>query len=136
MKKTVVKLIFPILLLSVGCKTASTNCGSISGYQIVTEETPLSNTTIKQLEVKCPDGKYAVGAGWSVEDSTSAILDGEATYFQPSYDGKSWLVNAKNNSAFSPSWKLKVRCICADVCDSVSSKTEEVLVSDSTKRSE
>jgi hypothetical protein len=45
-------------------------------------------------------------------DDTSAILDGEATYSLPSFDGKGWLTNARKNSAFSPNWKLRTRMIC------------------------
>ena len=50
-----------------------------------------------------------------VLDSTSAILDGSATYFEPAFDGGHWLVNARNNSSFSPNWKLRVRVICASI---------------------
>ncbi len=71
--------------------------------------------TTKQLQVDCPEGKKALGAGWSVLDPTSAILDGRATYFQPAFDGSHWLVNAQNRSTFAPDWKLRVRVICAAV---------------------
>lgn len=122
MKKVWMIFLVPIMALSVSCNqqppaTGTSNCGAVSGYEIVTAETPVNSDVTKQLEIKCPGNKHAMGAGWSVEDSTSAILEGEATYFQPGYDGKSWLVNAKNKSAFSPNWKLKVMCICADICD-------------------
>jgi hypothetical protein len=84
-------------------------------------ESPLDATVTKQVIVNCPGDKRVIGAGWSVEDSTNAILDGEVTYSQPSWDGKSWMVNAKNNSAFAPKWKLRVKVICADVCQQDSS---------------
>ena len=89
-------------------------CASIQGYQVVVAETAVDNASTKQLSVSCPPGKRALGAGWSVLDSTSAILEGEATYFEPAYDGSSWLANAKNMSAFSPQWKLRLRLICAN----------------------
>ena len=85
----------------------------ISGYEVVVGETAVNNTSTKQLQVNCPTGKKALGAGWSVLDPTSAILDGRATYFEPAFDGSHWLVNAQNNSAFAPTWKLRVRVICA-----------------------
>jgi hypothetical protein len=93
----------------------STTAASLqgSGYQIVVGETPVNNTAQKQLSVKCPSGKKATGAGWSVLDPTSAILEGESTYSEPAFDGSSWMVNAKNKSTFSPKWKLRVRLICA-----------------------
>lgn len=120
MKKVWMIFLVPIMALAVSCNQqppATSNCSAVSGYEILVSETPVNSDVTKQLEIKCPGNKRAMGAGWSVEDSTSAILEGEATYFQPGYDGKSWLVNAKNKSAFAPNWKLKVMCICADICD-------------------
>ena len=84
-----------------------------SGYQVVVSETPVNTTSPKQLTVKCPNGKKATGAGWSVLDPTSAILEGESTNSEPAFDGSSWMVNAKNKSAFAPKWKLRIRLICA-----------------------
>jgi hypothetical protein len=85
----------------------------VVGYQVVVKESPLDATASKQVNAACPTGKRALGAGWSVLDPTSAILDGTATYFEPAYDGAGWLVNAQKNSTFSPQWKLRVRLICA-----------------------
>ena len=87
----------------------------VSGYEVVVGETVVDNTTAKQLRVDCPAGKKALGAGWSVLDSTSAILEGQATYSEPAFDGGHWLTNAKNDSAFAPNWKLRLRVICASV---------------------
>jgi len=84
----------------------------ISGYEVVVGETPVDSSPTKQLQVKCPKGKKALGAGWSVLDPTGAILEGEATCFEPEFDGSGWLANAKNNSSFAPQWKLRVRVIC------------------------
>jgi hypothetical protein len=121
MRKIIMLLAICVLSTLFGCDNAASNCSSISGYEVVMLETPVNNAVSKQLEIKCPGNKFAMGAGWSVEDSTSAILEGEATHFQLSYDGKSYLVNAKNNSAFSPNWKLRVRCVCANICTNDSS---------------
>ncbi len=87
----------------------------VSGYEVVVGETAVDNTPAKQLQVDCPDGKKALGAGWGVLDPTDAILEGRATYFQPAFDGSHWLVNAQNDSAFAPDWKLRVRVLCASV---------------------
>ncbi len=89
----------------------------LSAYEVVVGETAVNNTPTKQLTVNCPAGKRALGAGWSVLDPTSAILDGRATYFEPAFDGSHWLVNAQNNSTFAPNWKLRVRVICAVVAN-------------------
>ena len=105
-----------VLFFLIGCKNNQNNCAPVSGYEIVTVESDLNDNASKQLNVKCPKDKRVLGAGWAVLDSTNAILDGTATYNLPSFDGTSWLINAKNNSTFAKNWKLKVSCICADVC--------------------
>lgn len=85
----------------------------LPGYQAVTAETPVGSSPGQQLIVDCPAGTKALGAGWSVLDGTGANLDGVATYSAPSWDGAQWMVNAKNLSSFAPSWKLRVRVLCA-----------------------
>lgn len=59
---------------------------SIAGYEVVVAETPVDSTSEKQLQAYCPDGKKALGAGWSVLDPTSAYLEGAATASEPSYE--------------------------------------------------
>ena len=124
--KKYIFLLAIVVTLTGCCRHADTvhTTTSLLGYEIINVETEVDDRVIKQLEVVCPGSKYALGAGWSVEDSTSAILEGEALHFQMAYDGKGWLVNAKNNSAFSPNWKLRVRCICAEVSSVDSTATE------------
>jgi hypothetical protein len=95
--------------------SGSSGSSGIAGYEVVVGETAVDNTATKQLRVDCPAGKKTLGAGWSVLDSTSAILEGQATYSEPAFDGGHWLTNAKNNSAFAPNWKLRLRVICASV---------------------
>lgn len=101
-----------LLLFSNSCQDAAGKLKNVSCYEVVVGETVVDNTPSKQLKVNCPAGKKAFGAGWSVLDETSAILEGKATYFEPSYDGSHWLTNAKNESSFASKWKLRVRLIC------------------------
>lgn len=93
-------------------KTVAETEQALGGYQVVSAETPVSTQADKQLSVACPTGTKAIGAGWGVLDATGANLDGIASYFAPSFDGASWLVNAKNTSSYASSWKLRVRVIC------------------------
>jgi hypothetical protein len=86
----------------------------VAGYEIVVAETPADTTASKQLQADCPAGKAALGAGWSVLDPSDAILEGAATYSEPAWDGRSWLTNAKNLSAYAAEWKLRVRLVCAE----------------------
>jgi hypothetical protein len=88
----------------------------LSDYEVVMEESPLDSLNFRQLIVPCPAGKRALGAGWSVLDPTSAILNGQATAFIPAFDGSSWLVNAQTNGSV-PSWKLRVQVVCARVAN-------------------
>lgn len=81
-------------------------------YSIIVGETIEDSTPSKQLRVDCPEGMRALGAGWSVLYE-GGILEGKATYFEPSYDGKHWLTNAVNESVFATNWKLRVRLICS-----------------------
>ena len=87
---------------------------ALSGYEIVVGESPVSADSQKQLRVACPPGKRALSAGWGVLDPTGAILEGSVTYFEPAYDGASWLTNAQNKSSFASAWKLRVRLVCAN----------------------
>src|SRR6266705_316190 len=47
----------------------------VSGYQIVVAESPVNSAVSKQVSDTCPTGKKALGAGWGVLASTSAIQD-------------------------------------------------------------
>jgi hypothetical protein len=113
------KSIFIILSYGLVIMMANTSCQETSAqtteepcYTIIVGETTVDSSPSKQLKVDCPAGMKALGAGWSVLDETSAILEGQATYFEPSYDGTHWLTNAKNESDFASTWKLRVRLIC------------------------
>jgi hypothetical protein len=102
------------MALTLGVAQAQTPSGGVSGYQVVVGQTALDATVSKQLRVDCPAGRRALGAGWAVVDSTGAILEGQATYFEPAPDGSHWLTNARNLSGFARNWRLRVRVICAD----------------------
>lgn len=88
------------------------NQTALPGYEVVLSETAANTVAVKQLGTACPAGKTATGAGWADLDSTAAILDGSGHYSMPSYNGASWLTTVRNNSGFSPTWKLRVRAIC------------------------
>ena len=107
-----------IAAAAVSCVPATENAAAseveqaLTGYQIVTVETAVSTLSSKQLVASCPAGTRVFGAGWAVLDSTGAILEGVATYFEPRSDGSGWLMNARNASSFASSWKLQVRLQC------------------------
>jgi hypothetical protein len=112
---SLIRLTVAALAVAAACEPQTPPHG-IAGYDVVLKESALTTSVTKQVSAACPLGKKALGAGWGVVDSTNAIVDGMATYFEPTFDGAGWLVNARNNStSFAPIWKLQLRVICADV---------------------
>ena len=114
---TILCYLLLILTVNTGCEenSAQTQFTSETGlpcYSIIVGETVEDSSPIKQLRVDCPEGMRALGAGWSVLYK-GGIAEGKATYFEPSYDGKHWLTNAVNESAYAEQWKLRVRLICS-----------------------
>lgn len=100
-------LLFALIMLTVnsGCEetSAQTQFPSETGlpcYSIIVGETAEDSTPHKQLRVDCPEGMRALGAGWSVLYE-GGIAEGKATYFEPSFDGKHWLTNAVDESAYA-----------------------------------
>ena len=124
--KRIQYLLFSTILVAFSCTPppapeeidCSTCEKSVTGYEIVVVESVFDGSSPKQVIANCPGDKKVLSAGWSVLDGTDAILSGRATYSEPSFDGKNWMVNAINmDTGFAPDWKLRVRCICADVED-------------------
>jgi len=99
----------------VGVASAQGGGSPVAGYEVVLRESALDTTAIKQVTAACPAGKRAVGAGWAVVNNTGAILDGQAVYSMPAYDGSSWMVNARRLTTGSGPWRLQVRVICVSV---------------------
>ncbi len=103
------------LFASLSARAAPANVPArpIAGYEIVVLETSVDTAVLKQLIVSCPQGKKALGAGWSALDVTGAILEGSATYSEPLWDGSGWMVNARLSSGYTSDWKLRLRLVCA-----------------------
>ena len=63
-------LVIPILiaLSTTGCAGPPGPEGppGVVEYEVVVGETAVNTTPAKQLQVDCPEGKKALGAGWSV----------------------------------------------------------------------
>jgi hypothetical protein len=87
----------------------------VSGYEVIVAETDTGTQPTRHLEVPCPAGKKAVGAGWSVLGPGDATLDGTVTLSEPMADGSGWLVSAWYQNALAPRWKLRVRLACIAV---------------------
>jgi len=75
-------------------------------------ESAVDTINFRQLIVACPSGTRALGAGWGVLDAGSTIAPGLATYFAPSWDGTSWMANAKSLAPYGTAWKLRVTLLC------------------------
>ena len=88
-------------------------CARVTGYEILTRDSAFNTVGSKYVDLTCPTGKRATGAGFGVLDATDAILIGEASYFLPSWDGTGWLIRARHRGFFS-SWKLRGFLVCSD----------------------
>lgn len=96
-----------------GFLRASVICSKApAGYEIVTAATGADLFPRKQIDLACPAGKHATGAGYATVDPTAALLPGEATYFLPSWDGRGWLVNGRP-LAYLTRWALHGYLVCA-----------------------
>ncbi|MFN0246934.1 MAG: hypothetical protein ACKV2T_08490 [Kofleriaceae bacterium] len=80
-------------------------------YRIVTTATDHTTLSQKQHSIACPAGSVSTGGGFVLMDIDGNILPGEATYVMPSWDGTSWLVNAK--SPTPTPWSLRLLAVCA-----------------------
>jgi hypothetical protein len=78
---------------------------------VFAESGAVDGTARKQLEVSCPTGKTAVGAGWSGLASDGTQVKTEALAYMPSPGAKGWRVAARSDDARP--WKLRVGVICA-----------------------
>jgi len=90
-------------------------CGSVAGYRVVTSTSPTDATARKSINVDCPTGTQALGAGWAVLDPTNGILDGDALQFQMSPTGTGWQIAASNRSTVAATWKLQGTVLCATI---------------------
>lgn len=99
-----------VLLLVLGL-TSGTAHAALTGFQIVSADTPLSGGNEKELTVSCPAGKIVWGAGWGAISDSGSVLDGTVTHSMPALDGASWTVRA---SATATNWKLRVSITCSD----------------------
>jgi hypothetical protein len=80
-------------------------------YTVVTTATGYTSLSQTQHSLACPAGSVTTGAGFALYDVDGNFQPGEATYFMPSWDGTSWLANAKS-SATVP-WSLRLYAVCA-----------------------
>ena len=84
----------------------------ISGYEIVTSQSPFSSDPGRDATADCPTGKVVIGGGGRVFGS----VDGIALYASdPSSDGSSWSAEAREIVSNAGVWSVKAYAICARV---------------------
>jgi hypothetical protein len=111
------------LLLAIAIPALTTAC--IDGPQLgdteqavklskysVRSTTAAVTGTDQQLIAACPRGTVALGASFAVLDSTLAYANGTQLASVPAFDGRTWIVNARQNWGLS-AWNLRVRLTCA-----------------------
>ncbi len=84
----------------------------ISGYEIVTSESPFSSDPGRGATADCPTGKVVIGGGGRVFGS----VDGIALFASdPSMDGSSWSAEAREIVSNAGDWSVMALAICAKV---------------------
>lgn len=83
----------------------------VSGYQIVTAETPNDSTSPKGATVLCPTGKRAVGGGAEVGNPQPPQVALQGTV--PLASGTGWQGFAAETSATTANWTVRVWVVCA-----------------------
>jgi len=84
--------------------------GGLSGYEIVVGESVLDATPSKQLQVDCPTGKRATGAGWSVSPLNA---DAVAETLQHASQPETWDRAARQVAH----WQRHGQSSCAEMAD-------------------
>jgi hypothetical protein len=98
--------------------------GGVTGYEIVTKDTPPQNVDEQIGFVACPAGKRVLGGGSFVFNDVTpisgdqkliALADSHPFPGFPSADLDSWRVRAVRYQASISSWHLRIFAVCAPV---------------------
>ena len=83
----------------------------LSGYQIVTAETPSDSATSKGATAVCPTGKRAIGGGGEIvsPQPPQAALQGTV----PLASGTGWQAWGVETSATTANWMIRTWAVCA-----------------------
>jgi hypothetical protein len=86
----------------------------VSEYEVVTKTNFVTNSTANLVQVACPAGKKAIGAG--VVANWGHVTYGPVTSVSvPSADGSSWTLGMKTLEGYSTNWTVTGRILCARV---------------------
>lgn len=86
----------------------------LSEYEVVTGSNSVTSSSGNIVQVACPAGKKAIGAG--VNANWGHITYGPVTSVSiPSSDGSGWTLAMKTLEGYAPSWTITGRVLCARV---------------------
>jgi hypothetical protein len=94
---------------------------TLSGYEIVSEQTTFDSSSFKSIQVSCPPGKRVLGGGATVFPSladpnrdNAPVVVRESLPDSPN-SATAWYASAIEIGSYNFEWWLGVRVICANV---------------------
>ncbi|HVE68705.1 MAG TPA: hypothetical protein VNB64_09020 [Solirubrobacteraceae bacterium] len=86
----------------------------VSGLEVVYEDSPTNSEATREIDVDCPDGKYAIGASYAVVGDTAET---EKEIVVSSFSAANFTARAKarETDSVAGTWRLRVIASCAKV---------------------
>jgi hypothetical protein len=85
---------------------------ALAGYRLVTAETAVDTTSVKDVTASCPPGTVAFGAGHAALSSSNTVYRAELRHFAPNATGTTWRTRAEGVIKGGGAWKLRVVVTC------------------------
>lgn len=92
-------------------------CGNVPGLEHVTNTSPLSSGSSRDVEAFCPAGKLAISGGFDLDGSTTdvALYTNEPILDDASNEPIGWSVTAFEVFPTDGMWSVDVHVLCADL---------------------
>ena len=96
---------------------SSAICGNVPGLERVTNASPLTSASPKDVEVFCPAGKLAISGGFDLDGSTTdvALYTSAPILDDESNEPIGWSVTAFEVFPTDGLWSVDVQVLCADL---------------------
>lgn len=85
---------------------------ALAGYVLVTAETAVDATAVKDVTASCPARTVAFGAGYAALSASNAVYRAELRHFAPNATGTTWRARAQGVVRAGGTWKLRVTVTC------------------------
>lgn len=108
---------------------------ALAGYVLVTAETAVNTTAVKDVTASCPPGTVAYGAGYAALNSADGVHRAELRHFVPGPDGTTWRARAHGVIRGSTLWKLRLVVTCGAKPEGYTILTADSTLSTASKKS-